>query len=329
MRRTVRVLALAGTVLVGGIGCESTITGNEGNLQFSYPADDRVFDFNKPIAVGAYLDVRVREVGNQRAVSLSDVESEDASVLDVDGFADDTFTLVGTGDGNVEIRVSANTTSGESLGDAVNMLARTPEVHVLRHTCTSEPDAAYLAGQSVYVPFEFLMANDQPVIGYGYYPVTPSDPSALVVDATHQGSQYMRIGIEGTGSTTLTSDIDGTSLQMELIEPAAIDGITDPIAFVIEDIDVGDVNLFYARPRAGERIVCQADTAMTVASDTPAICDVRLAGNSSGEQTDTANEFGWFEVEGVAEGSCAFTVTFPLGAGGAGVSQQFTYPIEP
>ena len=47
--------------------CRSEITGNEGNLEFSYVADDDLLDFNKPLAVGASLDLRVTPAGTMPA----------------------------------------------------------------------------------------------------------------------------------------------------------------------------------------------------------------------------------------------------------------------
>ena len=43
--------------------------------------------------------------------------------------------------------------------------------------------AAYLANQRVYVPFEMSMANGQPVIGYGYYPVAMGEGAPLVLNS--------------------------------------------------------------------------------------------------------------------------------------------------
>ncbi|MCA9489269.1 MAG: hypothetical protein KC621_05085 [Myxococcales bacterium] len=330
MNPNARLAALAVVVLTGSVACESTITGNEGNFQFSYPADDRVLDFNKPIAIGAKLDLQVRDAGDRTPITLTGATTGDESVLVVDSFEGDMLTISAVGDGNTTVDVKGTTQAGLEQTDSVNMLARTPEVHILRHTCDYDSNsAAYLAGQQVYVPFEFTMADTQPVIGYGYYPVTPSDPNVLSLDATFQGSQYMRFDTLTTGSITLDSDITDTRLTMEVVEAGAIDGVQDPIAFVGEDIDVGDVNPFYVRPKVGTNVVCQAITGLQVASDTPDICDVRPATNLSGAQTDTGNEPGWFEVEGVAEGTCTYTVTFTAGAAGAGVSAQFSYPIQP
>ena len=79
------------------------------------------------------------------------------------------------------------------------------------------------------------------------------------------------------------------------------------------------------RPTSGGVTVCQADITKSVASTTPEICEVT--------NTDPAglvkHEYGWFNVEGKAAGTCKYTVTFPGGADGAGVTQEFEYPIEP
>jgi hypothetical protein len=323
-------LALVAVAVLGGVACESTVTGNEGNFQFSYPADDRVFDFNKPIAIGARLDVSVRDAGDRGAVTLDDARSDDDAILMVESFADDTFTLLATGDGSAGITVAGTASNGEQQTDTVNMLARTPEVHMLRHTCTDTSTAAYLAGQQVYVPFEYTMADGQPVIGYGYYPVTPSS-TALTFDATFQGNQYMRFDTAQAGNVTLASDITDAALELRIVESASITGVQEPIAFVVEDIDVGDVNPFYVRPMVDDTVVCQARTPYTVTSDSPEICAVRVADpvGTPENASDFANELAWFDVEGLAAGSCAYTVTFPEGADGAGVSASFTFPIEP
>ncbi|HCF56896.1 MAG TPA: hypothetical protein DFS52_02730, partial [Myxococcales bacterium] len=69
-----RILSIRAAMLVFAAvaiaGCQSMITGNEGNLEFSYRADDEVRDFNKPIAVGAKLDLEVRTNGTRQTVEL-------------------------------------------------------------------------------------------------------------------------------------------------------------------------------------------------------------------------------------------------------------------
>lgn len=320
---TITRLAVVASVVTALAACESRVTGNEGNFQFSYQSDDRIFDFNKPIAVGAFLDIDVEDAGDQAPIQLDGASTDDPA-LEVVEVSGNTVTVQGTAEGNVLLEVTGARDGGEKLTDSVNLLARIPDLHNLRHTCGADGMVAYRAGTQPYVPFDFEMENGQPVIGYGYYPVTLSAGS---VDMSHLGHQYMRIDLEGiaAGSHTLTSDLDGTALDMTIVEEAAIDGVAEPIAFVLEDIDVGDRNPFYVLPMVGDRTVCQAVVDMTVTSNTPDICAVRNANSIAGESTDAGKETGWFEIEGVAEGTCEYTVTYP----GSGASQVFTYPIEP
>ncbi len=311
--------------------CESRLTGNEGNFQFQYAADDRLLDFNKPLAVGARLDMAVVDVGALQPVELSAASSDDPSVLEVVAFAGNQLTIEGIGDGNALLEVTGTTAGGEELSDNVNFNARVPEVHKLFHTCgeLGADTQGYLTGQTVYVPFEFEMANGQPVIGYGYYPVTASS-SAVAPTPEWMGQQYMSFDTVSADTVVLSSDIDGTELTMEVVEAASIDGAAQPIAFVLEDIDVGDTNAFYVLPMVGDLTVCQANVDVELASDTPEICTVQKNDNPPLTASESQKyEFGWFEVTGVAEGTCTYTVTYPLGNGGEGASASFSYPIEP
>jgi hypothetical protein len=316
-------LALA---LLVAAGCQSRLTGNEGNFVFVYDADDDYTDFNKPIAVNAFLDIEVREVGTELPVTLTSASTDDPSVLDVTGTLENVATLQGMGDGGALLSVEGTTSDGETLPDSVNLLAATPEVHKLGHTCTLDDTAGYLVSNSVYVPFEFQKENGQNIIGYGYYPVTAQE-GAVILDEAGSSQQYMLFDVGAApAAETLVSDIDGTSVAMTIVQASALDGVEEPIAGVIEDIDVGDTNPFYVRPTVGGTTVCQADTTKTVVSDTPAICDVR---DAAAPINGKSYEYGWFEIGGVSQGTCLYTVTFDAGNDGAGASAQFSFEIQP
>lgn len=325
MTRMLAPAALA-IVVVTAVGCRSRITGNEGNFQFSYVADDRLTDFNKPIAIGAFLDIEVVDVGQQRPVTLSAAESNDVAVLEVTAFEGQNVTVKGVADGEPLLSVTGTTADGEELSDSVNLLVRAPEVLRLGHTCSAGNSAGYITGQRVYIPFELERANGQPIIGYGLYPATPSDAAALTLDAAASNQQFMAFNTGAAAATlTLDSDIDDTSLDVAVFAEASIDGVEEPIAFVLEDIDVGDTNAFYVRPMSGSTVICQADIDKTVQSDTPTICEVRERDSAD----EGAHEFGWFEIEGLAAGTCQYSVTFPGGDGGNGTTQQFSFEIQP
>jgi len=324
MKRALIPIVAAATSLTA---CESTLTGNEGNFQFSYEADDRVTDFNKPVAVGARLDLQVRDVGARQPVTLSSAAFAASDVLVVLDFADQNITISAVGEGTALLEVEGTTVGGETLTDSVNMLGAVPEVLIVRHTCTDAPTAAYLTSGRAWVPFDLERANGQPVIGYGYYPVEPLTGATV---NTSDGTQtHMAIDIaDQPGSLTLTSTIDETTLDLEIVAEAQIDGVVEPIAVVIEDIDVGDTNPFYVLPSVGGVPVCQANATKTVESATPDICTIRERAAPEGT-SDADFEYGWFDVTGESQGTCEYVVTYPNGNDGAGVSETFTFEIEP
>jgi hypothetical protein len=316
-------------LLIALTACVSKTTGNEGNFEFSYAADDRIGDFNKPLAVGAFLDLEVRDVGDRSPIELSSAAFVDPGTLDVVSFAGHRITITGVASGNTLLEVAGTSSAAGALTDSVNMLARVPEVVKLRHTCDTAAGAAYLTSQRVYVPFDMEMANSQPVIGYGYYPATASDAAALTFNADASGQLLLAYDTGAAAAVlTLDSDLDATSLDVTIATEAEITGVEEPIAYVLEDIDVGDINSFYVRPLAGALTICQANVTKNVVSDTPGICTVTDREPES-DTGDLAYEFGWFQIEGVAEGTCNYTVTFPAGNDGAGASAQFSYPIQP
>lgn len=303
--------------------CQSHITGNEGNFEFAYWTDDDVVDFNKPIAVGAKLDITVSDVDAHAPVALTTAAFDDEAVLGVAGVSGDTVTVEGVGDGGALLSVEGDTEAGEHLTDSINLLAATPEVLRLWHDCSDTSAAAYVQDATVWIPYDMEKTNGQSVIGYGYYPVETTGP--LTLDPATSGQTWMVFTTGTPGAATVTSTIDDTALNAQVVAPAEVDGVEEPVAYVLEDIDVGDTNSFYVRPRAGGLTVCQADLEKAVVSDTPEICDVRDA-----DAGDTnLHEYGWFEIEGIAAGSCLYTVTFPEGNDGAGASMQFAYTIQP
>ncbi|MEZ4235939.1 MAG: hypothetical protein R3F59_07200 [Myxococcota bacterium] len=235
--------------------------------------------------------------------------------------------MVGTGDGNALLQVEAEVSSGEVLPDEINLSARVPEVLKLSHTCGApgSREQAYLVGQRIYVPFELEMGNGQPVVGYGYYPMAAT--GGLTLSAADSGQQYAAFDTTDAGSAKLSSEIDGTTLDLALVQASALDGVAEPIALVLEDIDVGDENAFYVLPEAGGLTVCQADVAFEVESTSPSVCSVRKLDERPGIAIDPAqvHEYGWFAVTGLAEGTCTYTVTYP----GSGAVGSFSYPIEP
>ena len=186
------VLAALGVVAISSLACTSQTTGDLGNLEFYYVADDEVGNFNKPIAVGAKLDLFVRDAGagGDRDVSLEAASTDDEGIAKISEFSGNKMIIEAVSDGSFEITVSAKVnSSGEVEEDKVDMLVRTPEVLELRHTCgeSGANKGYYLAGSDIYIPFELRLEDGQNVIGYGVYPMENTE--GLTRDESHVGSQ--------------------------------------------------------------------------------------------------------------------------------------------
>lgn len=319
----------AGLALGAAPGCKSRLTGNEGNLEFSYVAADDVTNFNKPIAVGAKLDVQVAEVGTHRPASLQTAETDDAGVLRVASFQGDTLVLEGAGSGQALVSVSAKKPNGDVVTDSVNMQARVPEVLVLNHSCTSDPEGLYLVDQDVSIHFELKMTNGQPVIGYGYYPVTadPADGLQSLNEASKK-QEFMDFHTAAdAGTVTLASQIDATTATLRLVAPAAVDGAEldgdEP------DLLVGGLGRWlHVIPTVAGKRVCQARLEVQAHGETDELCEVR--GGTVGDDlpTDSAEKWGFVFVKGLAKGKCRFSVTYPAAQGGAGYAETFELNVS-
>ncbi|MBH25909.1 MAG: hypothetical protein CMH57_15995 [Myxococcales bacterium] len=333
-QRVTLFIAQAGlltTALLAWTGCNSQLTGNEGNLTFQYAADDDVNNFNKPVAVGAKLDVKVLEVGNNRSATLTAASTSDPNVLDVASFAGDTMVLEGKGAGNTLVEVAATTSGGTAVTDSVNMSAAVPDVLKLRHTCTEGDRALYLVGQELaFIGFDMERSNGQPVIGYGYYPVS-AEPAegATVITEGHKDQIFIRLSLSDTkGDVTLKSDIDTATLSMGLVQEGDIDGIDINENSPAFQILVGNVNYPHFWPTVGGTRICQGalGSSLTAETSTPDICDVRAVGDDQPE-SGYVGESQFVRIEGKAFGTCEFTVTFAGANGGQGLTESFTASI--
>lgn len=324
--RSFHALALAALALTT-LGCRSKITGNEGNFDFSYVADDDVRNFNKPIAVGAKLDLKVAETGTNRTVSLEAASSSADAVLKVASFQGDTVVLEGAGTGSALISVTGKVPSGASKSDSVNMLSRVPEVLKLFHSCTTASEARYLVNQDILLGYDMEMTNGQPVIGYGYWPVTYSPAAGVTQNVTTKDQQFLHLKTAATKQTvTVASTLDATTRTLVLVEPTDVDGADFYDPNNVPRTLVGATSYFNFVVSVGGQPVCQAYLDNSATSTSPTTCDVsKVAPPDS--QTGPKNEFGWVKVTGKAAGTCTFDVTWTQVNGGQGLTKSFSVPI--
>lgn len=306
--------------------CQSQITGNEGNLVFSYTADDVVSDFNKPIAVGAKLDLRVREAGTNLPATINSAISDDGDVLAVGTFSSNQLTLEAKGEGNVLIEVEAAVAGKDAVTDSVNMRAAEATRHELRHTCVDA--SMYIANSTdVFVFYDLFTANNEPAIGYGLFPLTlePSAGATLDRTSTSQFAYSMDLGDPGT--LTLTSTIDDSTLTLNLVSKGDVDGAQLSPVSASTAILVNQNAFVSVSPTVGGERVCQAKMGMTVESLTPEICTVAVPGAVDDELKESLYESLFVRIDGLALGTCEFEVTLPDGANGAGATATLSVPI--
>lgn len=314
------------------LACVSETTGNKGNLSFYYTADDSVANFNKPIAVGAKLELFVRDAGDgsDRAVTLLTATTDDESVARVESFSDNSMVLEGLSAGEFEVSVSASVErTNEQEDDSVDMLVRVPEVLRLSHTCRGANDRRgyYLKGSNVYIPFEMKLKDGQDVIGYGYYPVEAEPAEAITFVEGQKGQQYINYKVgEELGEITLSSTIDSTSIVLDVVEEAQINGAR--LAEDKGDLRNGQTNVRFVLPTIDDEAVCQATLQIAATSLTPQVCEVSPSAEARDIKLDQYTGSGWLEITGKSEGECTFEVTFPKAAIGEGVTESFTLTVK-
>lgn len=318
---------LYGTLLAAGglyfaVGCTSTVTGNEGNLDFTYTADDQVTNFNKPVAVGAKLELRVVETGTREEVEVEAASTDNPDVLTVDTFSANRVILVGTGEGSTLVEVTATGPDGQSVSDSVNMLAAVPDTLSLSHTCSPSITAKYLAGtKDVRVVYEMAEDNGQPVIGYGYFPIEIEPAAAVTLDesSTSQSIFSFDLGTQ-TGPVNIASTLDNTSLELDITTEGAIDGIEPTIDAPVE-VRVDATSFANFVPLVGDVPVCESGATLEAETSTPEICTVSAVAPIEAE--GIAGRTGAVSIVGKSFGICEYTVTYPNAAGGEGVSASF------
>ena len=304
-----------------GMACVSKTTGNEGNLEFAYVADDDLADFNKPIGVGASLDLIVAQAGSSAGVVVKKATSDKPEVAEVISAGGNSVVLTGKGDGSFRLSVETTTPAGDSLNDSVDMLVRTPDTLKIRHYCTTGSNANYEVDRDVLIGFDML-AGGKSVIGWGLHPVIfePADGFVLNKNTKDQASLHLRTA-KTKQTVVIKSTIDGTTSTIGLVTEADFNGarlalVTEPVGGVF----VGAQRLMHVRPLVDEVPVCQSGAVMTAGASTPDVCTVKA--------THSGNVTSWVTITGISVGKCTFTVTLPNGKGGQGVSETFTVDVK-
>lgn len=328
-------LCLAFALLASG--CESQQTGGEGNLKFAYPNDDNVADFNKAVAVGAKLELRLTDVAGGKVEILA-ASSDNDTALTVVNKLGDKFEIEAKGEGNAKLTVKVRKTDGSEVSDFVNMRALKAEMLLLTHSCTPGKDALYLTNTTIALPYDLTRKDGQATIGYGYHPLTISPAAALALNTVEKVQwAYVYKTAALPGDVSLTSQLDPTQYwSLRLVEEGAIDGAKVEGTAPAGSAAVGQKQWVLVRPLVANAPVCQPNTTFSVAATSPEVCTVITASESAANAAKLLNKakgapaegFTWLEVQGKKAGTCEFSVTWPKGAGGKGYTAALKVEVK-
>ncbi len=321
------LLVVASAALVSG--CVSQQTGKSGLLKFTYAADDNILDFNKPIAIGAKLDLVVSAVADGKAVTVQTASSDDATILSVVSYSGNKVTILANAAGTGTINVTARTSSGTTVDDSIDMRGGKALSVKLSPGCGGTGTPLYLTGghsNGIFIPYELYGANSEPVIGYGYHPLTIAPAASLALDTTSTAQWAYLYHTNGVpGSVALTSTLDKNTWAIQLVGEGAIDGAKLDMPSNTLVLAGGATAIVYARPTVAGQPLCQADGTFAVKTVTTAICEVKAAG----QQPTSQSIDGWsfVEVKGLTVGVCKFEVNWQNGKGGQGVTQSLQIDV--
>ena len=299
-----------GLVMVSAVlvGCESRLTGERAELVFAYDAHEDVENFNKPIALGAQIELRVTEVGTDDHVEVTKVEtSEHLEYIDS---AANLFALKATKPGAARVSVLAESDYDGPRRDSVTMRVEPIDSVRFEHVCSDSSSAVYLAGSSdVEVAWYRRTARGEPLIGGGVYPVAVEPAGAIVLREDDEDQSYLHFELPRAVEHVkiYSPTLEHEPIFMKVIDSNSVDRIA------IDEFD-DDLVLFedgwdYAHfyPIHQGEAVCEATLRIDAKSLTPDICDVRPG---FPDEPEAALE-GVVSITGKKMGVCRYEAWYP------------------
>ena len=306
--------------------CDARQTGELSQIVFAYTSYDDTANFNKPIAVGASLDLRALELGSDEEVRLELAQAQPPLV--VEGVAAHTVQLKATQAGKALVKVKGRTQDGRVLQDQITLRAAPIAAIALAHGCTDQNHAVYQAGLSdVAVPMTRYAANRELLVGYGVFPVTLEPEGSATVDTRSEDGHALHLSLAKRAARfELVSALGPERLSFELVEQAAIDGLR------LDELDqgartsVGQTMWLQLQPTYKGQPLCQHQTPIEAKSLTPERCDVTtiLDQHQRQDGSHAQNTEGVVKVRGKSFGICRVEAWLP----GAAASARFVGQFE-
>jgi hypothetical protein len=314
-----RALGLLAVLLTGG--CYSKITAYEGNFTLGYESMVQIENFVKPIAPGAKVDLHVFANGENEQMPILEASSSKPGVVKIEQIKGSTLVVKGVSPGVAELTVAARI-GGKRVQDKMFFHVAKPTIHSLEHSCTEAKSATYVRGSDVLLFHSLSTPDKRAVIGYDYTPVAISPPSVLdLIDQPQAGGLYHYTAKKAAESVSVTSEVDGSKLDLRVIEPG---DIKEAQLIGPDKMIAGTVRYVFARTKFGAAPVCSQNQLTRAKSLTPEICKVTAKLDDS---LDDTNRDQLAEVTGLKYGTCKFEVTLPELAGGKGLTLTRSIPI--
>lgn len=322
--RTFLLKTIVGAGLIAGLGtgCGVELGGKEGNLNFHYKnADYESGVKTGAIAVGAKVDVEVRQPGEKVALTISEAFSESADIIDVVAQKSTHFTLEALEAGEAEIGVKARAGSS-SVEDSVDITSAELKEIVFNDHCK---DSIFLTGSKAQFSYRMRDEAGKRLTGYGLYPVEvePAEGGAVDESFDQLGLMAIKAGDE-PGEYELTSELSERSLSFTLIDPSDITAVElaggDEAEGEEEEIHrqvvIGEeVAVALFTMEAADRQVCgSAEHALELSTSTPEICAPSYRFLSA---------LHLIYVEGLEAGECEVSLSIP----GTEFEQEFKVDI--
>lgn len=314
-----------------GSACSYRVPGEEGRLEFSSRLDPRA-----PIAVGARIDLDVVDAASRRSAPVLAAAVDAPELLRVLSSREARVELEALAPGTTTLRVVSRVMRG-NVADSLTLRTVEAARVVLRHHCTEELSANYFAGgESVPLSFGLRSADDEALVGYGFFPVESEPPGAIAITSP-KGPDWLgwiQLAFPSEpGSATLRSTLDETALDFTFVKPEDVDGAVlgifpgvfpaDPST--LEELVVNQPFAYWAAPTVAGSPVCWGVMRAEATSETPGVCTAEPLPASEADETSTLNII---RVTPHQEGTCTFRVSLPEAAGGAGLTQSFSVRVR-
>ncbi len=306
---------LLGLITTLGLGCEARQTGDRGELIFSYSAWDDVTNFDRPIAAGAALDLRVtRVLDEEQPLHIKRARMSPAPVARVAGVVAHSARVIGLKPGTARLRVRARDEGGALVWDSVRLRVAQVAHVTLSHPCdvTEEQQRAplYLAAASpARLNVSMRSARQEPLRGWGLAPlqltVSPAGAATLSDRAEEEGVIDVTIAPDAQ-RLSITSALSQDKLDYHVITPAALDGIR--LAPFLSDSLIaleGEVSSLRFEALSQGQALCHGQAPVQVRSVTPERCSVTSASDDGADGGEAiTSQDGRVQVRALRFGLC-------------------------